>query len=1069
MRLMTRWIVQISKLGLALMVAGAALAQETTGTLAGVIQDPTDAAVRHAKVTATEAGTQRARATLTDDSGVYTLPLLPVGTYTLSVEAVGFKRAVQAEVDLHLAENLRVNFKLQLGAVTETVEVTEEFTRVNTEDGSLSALLGTHDMQTIPVNGRNFNELLALLPGTVSSIPTEPQPLAFNRAGASINGTQPGHNNWSADGIFNMDTGGNGNMNDAVPIESVAEFRLLRSDYSAEYGVAGGAQVDIITKSGTNQFHGHFEEYFRNDKLDTRNFFSPVVPPLRFNSPGFTVGGPVIIPKVYNRQRKKTYFFGSEEWQRYSRGSTATASLPTLAERVGNYSGLKTIKDPATNAPFVGNIIPATRIGANAAAYASLYPAPTSAGTGLNYESNPWVTSNLRQDLLRVDHQLSDKHQLAFRGSHDYYEYINPSSALGYATFRHSTLYTFGATLTSTFSPTLQNQFVAGKTSGTLPTGPTQTYNPQQLGIDIPLLFTNNPGAYPTGVLDVSGLRYHPPSISATGYTGITFPDDQNSPTNVWQIKDNLSKVVRNHLLKAGYLFHREWKAQPASYNLQGSFAFNGSYTGDGFADLLLGNAYSFSQISQIVMPNVVRYTHEAYVDDHWKISSHFSVDVGVRFTHFGLPNDQQNQYSTLIPSLYSASQAPVVLPNDTLQPGTGNPLNGLASPSAYEKNHQWGFAPRLSLSWDPFGKGSTVIHAGYGQFYNREAFDAIGFRQLASNPPNAQSVTLYNTSLDNPGGGTLLAHPQTLSGANLDVQPQYYQTWNIGLQRSVFKGAVWDVSYVGNRGTHLARIQDQNQPQPSLLVAQGKVNVDTVRPYQGYGAISYADLAGNSFYNGLQTSLSQTYHNGVTLQVSYTYSKVLSNADTSVDTYNRNLEYAPASFDLRHNFWATGSWQLPFFKSNTGLAHKTLGGWQASAIYALQSGLPTDITLGRDIAGVGNTSQRPQITCDPNGGPHTVSQWFDTSCFAAPPLGTFATTSARSVRLPGVDNVTFSLLKRIPLTESKQLEFQGDIFNLLNHTQFSAVGTTYYSSTFGQVTAANSSREVQLGVKLRW
>jgi hypothetical protein len=363
------------------------------------------------------------------------------------------------------------------------------------------------------------------------------------------------------------------------------------------------------------------------------------------------------------------------------------------------------------------------------------------------------------------------------------------------------------------------------------------------------------------------------------------------------------------------------------------------------------------------------------------------------------------------------------------------------------------------------------VVRGGYGQFYNRESFDAIGFRQLSSNPPFAQEVTVNQTTLTSPGGGTVLTHPPSLNTANMDVLPQYYQEWNLSLQRSVWGSAVWDVSYVGNKGTHLARIDNINQLAPNILVASGKVNVDTVRPYLGYGAITYVDLTGKSIYHGLQTSLSQNSHKGLTLQVSYTFSKVLTDSDTSVYAPDRRLEWAPADIYVKHNFVTTIAYQLPFFKSQSGLTRRILAGWQVSGIYLVQSGKPTDVTIKSDIAGLGTTTQRPQITCNPNlsHGQKTPAAYFNTSCFTTPLLGTLATTSARPLISPGVNNFNFSLLKRVNIDEKRSLEFQGDLYNALNHTQFTTVGSTFGTSTFGVITATGASRETQLGVKFRW
>jgi hypothetical protein len=278
-------------------------------------------------------------------------------------------------------------------------------------------------------------------------------------------------------------------------------------------------------------------------------------------------------------------------------------------------------------------------------------------------------------------------------------------------------------------------------------------------------------------------------------------------------------------------------------------------------------------------------------------------------------------------------------------------------------------------------------------------------------------------------------------------------------------------VSYVGNKGTHLARIDNINQPVPNVAVASGKVNVDTVRPYLGYGSITFADLTGRSIYNGLQTSLSQNFHSGLTMQVSYTFSKVLTDSDTSVFAANRRLEWAPGDISVKHNFVTTIAYQLPFFHSGPGLARNVLGNWQVSGIYVLQSGKPTDVSDKSDVAGLGTTTQRPQITCNPNlpGGQRAPSEYFNTDCYTAPALGTVAATSARSIIGPGVSNFNFSLLKKVNITERKSLELQGDLYNALNHTQFTTVGNTFGTSTFGVVTAAAASRETQLGIKFRW
>ncbi len=506
----------------------------------------------------------------------------------------------------------------------------------------MSALFGTDEVANIPSNGRYFNQLVALMPGTVSNIPSGPTSLTFNRAGVSVNGTRYNDNNWSQDGAFNLDTGANQNMNDSAGIETVAEFRVLRSNYDAEYGVSGGAQVNVVTKSGTREFHGHLQGFLRNNMFDARNFFSAALPPaLRFNNPGITIGGPAFIPKVYDRDRQKTFFFGSMEWQAIRRGTPSTTTVPLEAMKTGDF-GTRNIKDPLTNQLFPKNVIPASRIDPNALSLVQLYPLANRPGLGSNYVVDRFQQIDYFSELIRVDHKLTDKHQLMFRGSRNHYQYNNPAGSFDpFRSARNSILYTWGLTLTSVLSPTLTNELQVAKTSGDLPTGPPVDLSASKYGAKIPQVYPDSPENYPLDIFHVKGVPTSPPKINITGYAALAFQNPTNSPTNVWQVRDTLSKVIGSHLLKAGGLFHREWKAQGVDQNSIGSFSFNGSVTNDGFADYLLGRAQQYSEVDKVTVALVTRKTFEALINDRWKVSSRLSITVGVRFSYFGLPHEQ--------------------------------------------------------------------------------------------------------------------------------------------------------------------------------------------------------------------------------------------------------------------------------------------------------------------------------------------------------------------------------------------------------------------------------------------
>jgi hypothetical protein len=1068
-----RWIGVRALLALAA-VSAAALAQQTTGSFLGTIQDGSGAIIPSAVIKAVHVDTQRTYQTTSDPSGGYRMPTLPVGRYDISVEHPGFKRATKTGITLQLAESLAVDFRLEVGSTTETVQVSAQVVRVNTEEGSMSALFGSREIANIPTNGRYFNQLVALMPGTISNIPTGPGRLNFNRAGVSVNGTRYNDNNWSVDGVFAVDTGANQNMNDAAGIETVGEFRILRSNYDAEYGVSGGAQINVVTKSGTREFHGHLQEFFRNNKLDARNFFSAARPgPLRFNNPGFTAGGPLMIPKVYNRDRQKTFFFASLEWQVIRRASPSTATVPTPEMVAGIFP--RAIRDPLNNNQnFPNNTIPASRMDPNAVALAKLFPAPNRTGTANNFVIDRRATIDYFSQLARVDHRLTDNHQFMFRGSKNHYQFDDPAGSFEpFRGSRDSSLYTWGATLTSIFGPSMTNEFQVGQTSGDLPGGPPTPLPASQFGVNIPQLFPDTPENYPLEIFRVKEVPNSPPAINITGYAGLPFQQPGNSPTNVWQLREGFSKVTGPHLLKFGGLWHREYKAQPLDSNAVGSFSFNGNQTGDGFADFLIGRAQSYTENDKVNVALVTRKTFEAYINDRWKMTRHLSLSIGVRFSHIGLPVEMNGQFRAFDPASWTPSKAPLVSSSGAITPGTGDPLNGLVETGDWFNNKRNMFAPRFSFSYDPIGQGKTVIRGGYAITTTRESFDIEGLRQLNSNPPFARNVTVFSPLLSNPGAGTAQG-PQIANVRAVDpnVRMPYYQQWNIGFEHAIMNDTVLDIAYVGNKGTNLTRSWDINQPNPNADVAASRISANSVRPYLGFGSIIWADTGANSHYNSLQASLNRSYSKGLSYQVSYTWSRAITDARNQMTTrQNFDLDYGPADFDVPHNFVGVVLYELPFLRDSRAWYGQAFGRWQISTIYRAMSGQPIDSGLGRDIAGVGNTNQRAQILRDPRlpKDQRTVNRYFDTTAFAAPEQGTYATTGVGSMRGFGVNNWDISVMKNFALTERMRLEFQADAFNAFNHTQFSGISTGFFNANFGTVTGARTAREMQLGLKMRW
>jgi hypothetical protein len=565
------------------------------------------------------------------------------------------------------------------------------------------------------------------------------------------------------------------------------------------------------------------------------------------------------------------------------------------------------------------------------------------------------------------------------------------------------------------------------------------------------------------------------PNLSFTGYGSFFIDNAWNNGTDIWQFKDNLSKIVGRHSLKFGVLVQREWKFEPANINVEGAFSFNGRYTGDAYADFLLGRAFSYAEPNTVIFLDHRRATFEGYFNDRWKATRQLSLSLGARYSYFQIPEERDQKYRVFDPARFDPLRALRVTSRGELVPGSGDPLNGLVEPSPLQKNHPMNFAPRVSFSWDPWGTGLTVVHGGYGLFYNREVL--AGFIFLAGNPPLAMQQTVFDTFLSNPGGGTTRSFPPDIRSIDPDQKVPSYQQWSLGVQRELFPNTVLDIGYVGTKGAHLLRTVNRNQPLPSLEVARGQISANTVRPFQGFGDILQREQSYSSNYHSLQVSLSRNFHRGLALQLSYTVSKAIDTADypgyTNPGANRRDLrlERGPASFDLPQIFVASFVWELPMFRDQRGLSGKLLGGWQLSGITRFSSGQPVDVTLGRDIAGVGGGLQRPQIVGDPRvpSSERGPDRMFRREAFVEPPLGTFATTSRNPVRGPGINNWDVSLMKSLRLRESTQVEFRADFFNLFNHTQFASVGTSFYAPSFGRATSARLPREIQLGLKLSW
>jgi hypothetical protein len=853
-----------------------------SGTITGIVADPSGARVAGAQITAVLSSTNITLAVTTNQRGLYVFPDLQIGTYVITAEHPGFKTFTQENVRLDADTTATVNLALELGSNHETVTVSAAPPAVQTENGEISALISGTQLNELSLNGRNFSQFLTLSPGVASTqtgrrmgVGQEGNPLM------AINGGRINSAKFTYDGILAMSTDGNRGLDLFPPMEALAEVQVKTSNFSADQGSYGYGLVNVITKSGTSQFHGDLYEVLGSSDFDARNFFDNQRPPFHQNIFGFTLGGPMYIPNHDNSGKSKTFFFVSEGWN-LRQGpqlvsltappqSTFTATTLTAAQRQGIFA--TRIADPTTGAAFSNDVIPSSRINPNATALLNLfYPLPNRTGSP-NYVVTPDSASRWREDLIRVDRQFLDNVMLTLRYAHDnWYEnqaIFQPSNA-SFPTqpgYYAKPGYNAIAGLSWTISPTTVNVFTAGFSRSAATIHPLGAAT-MRSGLTIPELQAGN-------------IFNAPPDITISGYSNIGVGLVFGTANNVFEWKDEVTHIAGNHTLKSGFDILRLQNFDYGAANTQGAFTFNGSYTGNAAADFLLGKAFMYSESS--VPPNGYFFSnaYEMYLQDDWKVSHNLTLNLGVRWTMFkGAPigYDKYDNLSGFSTILYKPAQAPSLSPDGEIVPDTGNPLNGIFTPTNLQgltlprsllRNHYIMPGPRFGFAWSPFGNAKTVIRGGYGIFYH---WDNDNQQILRLNPPFTSSVSVYNTSLSNPGRGINRTFPPNLQA--FDAQSDYpeVQQWSFGIQREFLGQTVVSVAYVGNHAVHLDQMINLNQPQPGVAVASSAVNVNTVRPYVGFGTISYDERNASAEYHALQISATRRFNNDLAFQVSYTF-----------------------------------------------------------------------------------------------------------------------------------------------------------------------------------------------------
>jgi hypothetical protein len=1098
---MTRSILNIG-VGLvviAFVAAQFAIAQSTLDqAISGTIRDSSGAVVPKAKVSVREESTNLSRPAISDAAGFYQVSGIPIGIYEVSATAPGFKKSVIARINVTVNAKVTQNIVLQVGSVSQSVTVNATAEQVQASTGQVSWLVTGRQATQIQLNGRNFPQLLALLPGvstTYSSGFTLLGGYGMNNSGQSVNGEHTDTTTWNLDGVDNKDNGGGGNNFVDINPDAIGEFSILTSNYSAKYGTSSGAVINLAMKSGTNQFHGEAYEYFRNNAIQAVAFNAVTIPELRWNNFGADIGGPVLLPGV----KHKMYFFFSTDFKRLVEGSAETWLVPTVAEREGDFSSLPSLEQPdmpGTTTPFPGGIVPSADFNSNIARLIQNYPKPNADVSGGNYVFN--IADPLSDDeyIGTVNYNLSTKNQLAFHFGHDGFAQLQNQTDL---ILYNRVIPAVNTSLEWTFvpNPTTVNTAQVSFSGNVINQDTDLVPNPLFItnytrageGINYPMLYNASDAI---------------PSLNISGFTGLSAsPYNWNNFNRIFDWKDDFSKIIGNHDLQTGILVMRSRKNQDNVPAINGSFCFSpaaSDTTGNALADALLGNFYSYTEASGF-QQGWYRFSQvEPYVQDDWKVSKRLTLNLGLRYAYMQPQYSALNNTSAFLPQYYNPAEAPTINPSTgEIVPGTGNPYNGLVlggsgfpstakgrlpqynEPAVTALFHNlplgtaytdWDTpAPRVGLAYDLTGHGNTVLRGGFGVFYERVEGNFIF--SAVDNPPFIEQATVYNASAKNPSGGVSEDTPSSINNShylNYGI-PQSFN-WSLGIQRLLTPNTRLDVSYVGSSGDHQSWQQDINQLLPGTTFAHPGVNVNALRPYPGYADIWQYQTGGNFNYNSLQVQLKKQMRRGI-LGLAYTWSKALTDDNSysyePEDSYCLDCDYGPSSYNREQVFVASYVYPLPFFSSPRNWYQRyVLGGWQLSGVTTIESGLPLNPTIQPDALGLGSGSggERPNLVGSAFAGTHGT-QYLNPAAFAAPADGVFGTLGPFALFGPGADNWDAALQKDFPLGERVHLNFRAEFFDFPNHMSHFGVATTVGASNFGQVDSAMDPRTLEFALRL--
>jgi Carboxypeptidase regulatory-like domain len=1040
-------------------------AQDTTASLQGTVSDPSGAQVADAKVTVVNRGTGESQVGTTNSEGVFSFTRLPVGEYNLAVEMSGFDRYQQSGLQLNVGQAAVANVALRLGNVGTEVEVSANVGLVDTRTFTSNQLIEEKQVTDLPLNGRNAQSLLNLSAGTVDlarngCVICGQGGVYPNEETASVNGSADTQINYQMDGVSHNDTYVNASLPFPNP-DAIQEFALQSSNFSAEYGNASGGVVNIVSKSGTNAFHGSAFEYLRNGSLNAKNYFGTTHDTLHRNQYGGAVGGPIL--------RNKLFFFGTYQGTPVSSASAAmTSFVPTQAERSGDFSAVSTkLKDPVSGVPLQNNQIPQERLDPVSQALLKYVPLPTGANGLLTYTGVVIKTMD-SQALAKIDYSIG-KNQ--FSGHYFFTQFTEPAvlpttnvlaapstgNHVRVQTVAVNHTYLSSSTLlfNTTFGLNLQH---GGSTSGA-------PFSWADLGAKL---------AHPT-----------PPELSMSVTSGFSISTNHlgEFDRGDYTIREDVTKILGPHELHMGGQVLRVMNSIDNTYRQSGSFTFNGQLSGNGLADFMFGRAYSFTQGGG-EFKSFAGTQYGFFVQDNWRVNSSLTLNAGLRWDPWIPYYDHDGRVVCFIPGEQS-----VRYPNAPQGLVYGGTHHDAGCPTAGSSPYWPQLGPRLGFAYRVTADGNTSVRGGFGLYYTPPQTST--YNAQVDTAPFSPAFTYNSVQFSDPYGSVGVSNPfpaqygPTLPGPSATFtlptsvsgvfqpgwRPPATSAWNLIVERQVGKTSVARVAYIGNVSSHNSVSYPLNH---AIYVpgASTTANTQNRRAYSNFSTVGENESGSSSNFNAFQVSFEKRIRVGLTVLANYTWSKSLDNFAWD-DPYNHGLDYGRSTADLAHNFKFSDVWDLPIPHSKSNFLNKITEGWRANSIVVAQSGFPLTVLSGVDNSFTGIGADHAQYLGGSfnlsNGRSHAAkrAEWFNTAQFVTNPVGTFGNAAKGQLRAPRYFDTDVALLKNTQVFEKVTLQIRGEAFNVFNNVNFQAPNVTQSSAQFGVISAADDPRILQLSGKV--